>query len=109
MKKLYYTIGEVSKISDLEPHVLRYWETIFDDLQPAKSKAGKRTYTQDDIDVVLKLRELIYEKKYSTAGAREILQNGQQELEANAPEIPLDVKRDMKEIRIFLNQLLEQL
>ncbi|MEX0890410.1 MAG: MerR family transcriptional regulator, partial [Balneolaceae bacterium] len=55
MKKLYYSIGEVSEITSVEPHVLRYWETIFDELSPRKNKAGNRTYKQEDITVILKL------------------------------------------------------
>lgn len=111
MKKLYYTIGEVSKITSIEPHILRYWETIFDELNPAKSKAGKRTYTEDDINVILKLRHLIQEKKYSTAGAKKVLeqeQDGQQQ-EEDSFDMPVNLQRDLQEIRHFLKQMLDKL
>jgi DNA-binding transcriptional MerR regulator len=106
MKKLYYSIGEVSDITDVEAHVLRYWETVFDELNPKKNKAGNRVYKENDIETILKLKELIQEKKYSTEGAQQVLKNdGEEERE----EIPVSVKKDLKEIRLFLNQLLEKL
>ena len=106
MKKLYYSIGEVSDITDVEAHVLRYWETVFDQLSPKKNKAGNRVYKENDIETVLKLKELIQEKKYSTEGAQQVLDNDGEEEET---EIPVSVKKDLKEIRLFLNKLLEKL
>lgn len=106
MKKLYYSIGEVSDITEVEAHVLRYWETVFDELSPKKNKAGNRIYKEEDIETVLKLKELIQEKKYSTEGAQQILQDDGVEDER---EIPVAVKKDLKEIRLFLNKLLEKL
>lgn len=104
MKKLYYSIGEVSEITSIEQHVLRYWETIFDDLKPRKNKAGNRTYKEEDIAVVLRLKDLIQIKKYSTAGAKKVLK---QERELTEPDVglPPEVKRDLKEVRIFLKNL----
>ena len=106
MKKLYYSIGEVSDITSVEAHVLRYWETVFKDLHPKKNKAGNRVYKEEDIEVVLKLKELIQEKKYSTEGARQVLEGdgGEQE-----KEIPISLKKDLKEIRLFLSKLADKL
>jgi len=110
MKKLYYSIGEVSKITSVEPHILRYWETIFNDLKPAKSKSGKRTYTDNDIDVILKLKDLIQKQKYSTAGAKKVLEEEDDSAASQlTPDVPIELKRDLKEIRHFLSQLLEHL
>ncbi|MEX0823226.1 MAG: MerR family transcriptional regulator [Balneolaceae bacterium] len=112
MKKLYYSIGEVSEITSIEPHVLRYWETIFKDLTPRKNKAGNRTYREEDITFVLKLKHLIQEKKYSTAGAKKIIE---QEADSGAreksvkPALPLEAEKDLEEIKVFLNKLLEKL
>jgi DNA-binding transcriptional MerR regulator len=108
MKKLYYSIGEVSEITSIEPHVLRYWETIFDELSPRKNRAGNRTYKEQDITVILQLKELIQKKKYSTAGAKKVLKENPV-TESNGNEIPADVKRDLQEIRMFLNKLSESL
>ncbi|HEX6981181.1 MAG TPA: MerR family transcriptional regulator [Balneolaceae bacterium] len=108
MKKLYYSIGEVSKITSVDAHVLRYWESLFDELSPKKNNAGNRTYKENDIETILKLKELIQEKKYSTEGAQQVLE---QELngEKRNSEVPIHLKKDLKEMRLFLNNLLEKL
>lgn len=106
MKKLYYSIGEVSDITEVEAHVLRYWETVFDDLSPQKNKAGNRTYKEEDIETILRLKELIQEKKYSTEGAQQVLAQGD---EQENKTVPVSVKKDLKEIRVFLNDLLDKL
>jgi len=109
MKKLYYSIGEVSEITSIEPHVLRYWETIFDGLSPKKNKAGNRTYKEDDITFILRLKELIQKKKYSTAGAKKIIEEGAPDPSERSKTIPLEVQKDLNEIKVFLNKLLEKI
>ena len=73
IKKLYYSIGEVSKMLDLKSYVLRYWETEFKQLAPPKNRAGNRTYRQKDIDLIFKIKDLLYDKKYTIEGARYML------------------------------------
>ena len=73
IKKLYYSIGEVSKMVDLKSYVLRYWETEFKQLAPPKNRAGNRTYRQKDIDLIFKIKDLLYNKKYTIEGARSLL------------------------------------
>ena len=111
MKKLYYSIGEVSKLTEVEPHVLRYWETIFTDLTPRKNKGGNRTYREQDITLILQLKELIQEKKYSTAGAKKLLEEGIDDHADNhqTEPLPFETQKDLKEIRLFLSDLLERL
>ncbi|MGB7844547.1 MAG: MerR family transcriptional regulator [Candidatus Acidiferrum sp.] len=70
----YYRIGEVSRLTALKPFVLRYWETEFPMLQPVKSPNGHRLYRQEDVDVVLKIRRLLYDEGFTIAGARRHLQ-----------------------------------
>ena len=70
IKKLYYSISEVSEITKLKAYVLRYWETEFSQLSPPKNRAGNRTYRQKDIDIILKIKDLLYNKKYTIDGAR---------------------------------------
>ena len=70
IKKLYYSIGEVSKMMDLKAYVLRYWETEFKQLKPPKNRAGNRTYRQSDIDLILYIKDLLYTKKFTIEGAR---------------------------------------
>ena len=71
--KLFFRIGEVCKIVDLEPFVLRFWETEFPNLAPEKSKSGHRVYKRKDIEMVLRIKELLYERGYTIAGARKQL------------------------------------
>jgi DNA-binding transcriptional MerR regulator len=108
MKKLYYSIGEVSEISGVDAHVLRYWESVFDELSPKKNKAGNRTYKESDIETILKLKELIQDKKYSTEGAQQVLKQESQ-ADAQGKEVPVSLKKDLKEMRVFLKKLLEKL
>lgn len=81
IKKLYYSIGEVSEATDLKQYVLRYWESEFPQLSPAKNRAGNRTYREKDIELVNFIKTLLYEKKYTIEGARqklkELQDNGQ--------------------------------
>ena len=71
--KLYYSISEVSRITGLEQYVLRYWETEFDELRPQKNRAGNRIYSNKDIKFILKIKELLREKRYTIEGAKQIL------------------------------------
>ncbi|KAA0211789.1 MAG: MerR family transcriptional regulator [Ignavibacteriaceae bacterium] len=73
LRKLYYSISEVSKISDLEQYVLRYWETEFEHLKPAKNLAGNRIYTNKDIKLILYIKKLLREEKYTIEGAKIML------------------------------------
>ena len=78
-EKLFYSIGEVAEILQLKAYVLRYWETEFKKLNPQKSFTGQRTYRPKDIQVALTIKKLLYEDKYTIAGALQKLE----ELEAN--------------------------
>ena len=73
IKKLYYSIGEVSKMIGLKSYVLRYWETEFKQLAPPKNRAGNRTYRQKDIDLILKIKSLLHDKKFTIEGARAVI------------------------------------
>src|SRR5271167_218518 len=70
-----YRIGEVSRISDLKPFVLRYWESEFPMLEPVKSPSGHRLYRQQDVDLVLKIKRLLYDEGFTIAGARRHLRD----------------------------------
>ena len=84
IKKLYYSIGEVSKITDLKQYVLRYWETEFKQLNPNKNKAGNRTYRQKDIDTILEIKNLLYKEKFTIEGARKMLSQPSKEVKVVA-------------------------
>jgi len=68
--KQYLKIGEVSRLTGLNSSVLRFWETEFDMLHPVKSRTGQRLYSRDDLELVLKIKRLLYEEKLTIAGAR---------------------------------------
>jgi len=73
IKKLYYSISEVSKITEVEQYVLRYWETEFEQLKPQKNRAGNRIYTNKDIQTILLIKNLLRDKKYTIEGAKNII------------------------------------
>ena len=72
-KKAYYSIGEVCDLTGLKPHVLRYWETQFDVLSPTKNRAGNRVFRPKEIELILLVKHLLYEEKYTIEGARQAL------------------------------------
>jgi DNA-binding transcriptional MerR regulator len=69
-EKLYYRIGEVADIVGVEPHVLRYWETEFRSVRPQKSTKGQRVYSRRDVDQLVRIKELLYQHRYTIAGAK---------------------------------------
>ena len=120
LKKLYYSISEVSKLTDLEQYILRYWETEFEQLKPSKNRAGNRIYTNKDIKMILLIKNLLREEKYTIEGAKKILSDPT-ELK-NVSEVsksngnnnniaePLvidkrDIKMDLEDLRNFLVDL----
>jgi DNA-binding transcriptional MerR regulator len=109
MKKLYYSIGEVSDLTGVEAHVLRYWETIFDNLSPKKNRSGNRNYSDEDLTLIFRLKELIHEKKYSTAGAKKFLEEENSHQPANSSGLSAEVRRDLEELRSFLSTLSEKI
>ena len=73
MDKLFYKIGEVSQITGLEAYVLRFWESEFPALHPKKSKGNQRVYTKKEIDLVLQIKQLLYQEGLTIAGAKKKL------------------------------------
>lgn len=112
--KLYFRIGEVSDILGVEPYVLRYWETEFPSLSPKKARSGHRLYRRKDVELLLQIKYLLYEKRYTIEGARQTLQieakrsrgrparaaRAQQQLFSDDP-IP-EIRRELAEILAIL-------
>jgi DNA-binding transcriptional MerR regulator len=71
--KLFYKIGEVSRIVDVEPYVLRYWETEFPFLKPRKNKSGQRVYIKKDVELLITIKRLLYQERYTIEGVRKRL------------------------------------
>ncbi len=103
IRKLYYAIGEVCEATGLEAHVLRYWETEFEQLQPRKNRAGRRIYTEEDLVVVRRIQHLLRVEKYTIEGARQAL--AREGEEAGAAER----RRELMALRVFLEKLLQRL
>lgn len=78
--KLYFRIGEVSRLAGIKPYVLRFWETEFSALGPKKSGKGHRLYRRKDVELVLEIKRLLYEKRYTIEGARKYLDERPREL-----------------------------
>jgi DNA-binding transcriptional MerR regulator len=72
-QKLFFKIGEVCEIAGVQAHVLRYWETEFPMLAPQKNRAGQRTYRRRDVEMALRIKELLYDEQYTIAGAKKKL------------------------------------
>lgn len=107
-----YKIGEVCKQADLQPYVLRYWETEFPQLAPNKSGGGQRLYTRRELDIVLRIKELLYREGFTIAGAKKKLET---ELESPASatatasaagpsaDVIAKVKKELREILAMLS------
>ena len=93
--KLFYRIGEVSRLTGLEPYVLRYWETEFPQIKPDKGRTAQRLYKKKDLDNILLIKQLLYKDGYTIAGARKKL-NGR--AEQNIEEVVETAKKELKEI-----------
>jgi len=102
IKKLYYSISEVSDMTSLKAHVLRYWETEFPNLKPKKNRAGNRTYTQADIDLVERIKQLLRDERYTLEGARQALSRRRKG--ADHP-----TQSELYELRSYLEDVLQRL
>ena len=91
IKKLYYSISEVSEITGLKQYVLRYWETEFSQLRPSKNSAGNRIYRSHDINTILGIKSLLYDRKYTIKGAKQHLKQPD-----NSVSIPIEKKKIIK-------------
>lgn len=126
IKKLYYSISEVSKLTEVEQYILRYWETEFEQLHPQKNRAGNRIYTNKDIDLILKIKSLLRDKKYTIEGAKRVLNDNDNiseiflKKQTNNLETKLDVtirenvdndslRKDLVEIKKLLEEIYNKL
>ncbi len=96
--KLFYRIGEVSRITGLEPHVLRYWETEFPQISPDKGRSGQRLYKKKDLDTILKVKQLLYREGFTIAGARK-------KLKGNDDDLTVVIETAKNELREILELL----
>jgi DNA-binding transcriptional MerR regulator len=112
--KLFYKIGEVSRIVDVEPYVLRYWETEFPFLKPRKNKSGQRVYVKKDVELLLTIKNLLYQERYTIEGVRKQLGFASAASESKpAKEIQIKEVRQpspvLEHVRKRLREILSQL
>ena len=119
IKKLYYSISEVSTITGLEQYVLRYWESEFPQLKPAKNRAGNRIYTNKDIKLIIYIKKLLRDERYTIEGAKRVLEEYVPEAESveqlellSVPQkkkvTDEEIRTDMLEVKQFLEELVEK-
>ncbi len=101
--KLYFSIGEASRIAGVEPHVLRYWESEFSCLRPRKDESGRRNYQKKDLETILRIKDLLYRQRYSIAGAKRKMMRGREEGSQGTKERDListlkGVKKDLQSV-----------
>lgn len=108
-KKVYYSIGEVGELTGLKAHVLRYWETQFDVISPNKNRAGNRVYKAKDVETILLVKHLLYERRYTLEGARQELKDrrkGGQLKKARSqtagPQMMSEIRAELSEARDIL-------
>jgi DNA-binding transcriptional MerR regulator len=87
--KLYFRIGEVSRLCDLPAYVLRFWESEFPQLKPHKGGTGQRLYRRRDVEAVLHIKSLLYDEGYTISGARQVIKSEQRQ---KAPQLALDIE-----------------
>jgi DNA-binding transcriptional MerR regulator len=105
-----YKIGEVCKIAEVQPYVLRYWETEFPPLAPNKSGGGQRLYTRREIDVILRIKQLLYSEGFTIAGAKKKLDvEIASPAEVAAPAQSKDVSKALGEVKRELSAILDLL
>ena len=108
--KLFFRIGEVSQLVGVEPYVLRYWESEFPGLAPKKSNTGQRMFRRKDVELLLSIKELLYEKKFTIEGARKALKAERREAPAARParqEVLFPADDPIPAIRQELSEILK--
>lgn len=109
-EKLFYRIGDVAEITGIKPHVLRYWETEFSGLHPRKNRAGQRIYQRRDVELILEIKRLLYDQRYTISGARQLLASQAKHAEKKArPPKAGDLSQVLKMCRKELQALLSLL
>ena len=102
--KLFFKISEVCEIVGVEPYVLRFWETEFPNFAPEKSKAGHRVYKKKDVENVLRIKELLYDRGFTIAGARKQLSKTRGPKRADRDEVLTSVRKGLQDILTLLRR-----
>lgn len=108
-QKLYFKIGEVSKLAEVAPHVIRYWETEFAQISPKRANSNQRLYRREDVELILKIKFLLHIKGYTIAGARNFLESDEKLETENARSSEMSDFHYLGQIKKELLQLYKQL
>ena len=101
--KRYFRIGEVSRLTSLEPYVLRYWESEFPQIRPRRADSNQRTYRKEDLEIIMEIKRLLYEEKLTIKGAKKRLK------QKMGKKVVLDDREVLKELKSELQDILEVL
>lgn len=102
--KLFFKVGEVSTIADVPAYVLRFWETEFSRIKPKRTPSGQRLYRKRDVELILQIKHLLYDKKFTIPGARQHLKTGAKKDDSPPVDITLDeIRRELEAIREILS------
>jgi len=96
--KFYFKIGEVADLLDLPTHVLRFWETEFRRIKPKRTASGQRLYRKIDVELIVQIKHLLYEKKYTIPGAKKHLKNRRVHQHPEAPSFD-EIRAELSEIK----------
>ncbi|MBL8151895.1 MAG: MerR family transcriptional regulator [Blastocatellia bacterium] len=110
--KLFFKIGEVCELIEVQPHVLRYWESEFPMLAPQKNRAGQRTYRRKDVEMVMRIKQLLYEEGFTIAGAKKKLATESRtgaKLKVVTPEMAQEVREQRSNVHTQVPQQVTEL
>jgi DNA-binding transcriptional MerR regulator len=105
--KFYFRIGEVSDIVDVPPYVLRFWETEFKQIKPKRTRSGQRMYRKQDVALLLRIKHLLHEKKFTIEGARQHLKNRTSGPKDTPPAKKPPVISEIREELIRIRQIID--
>ncbi len=113
-ERLYYSISEVCEMTDLKPHVLRYWETAFPMLRPSKNQAGNRVYRPRDLELIRLIRRLLYDERFTVDGARQKIEElrhagAEEQMELELPGVAQDPDPVLQEVCSEIRDILAAL
>ena len=109
--RLYFKIGDVSRITGVEPYVLRYWESEFDIVKPSRTRSKHRLYRKKDLERVLEIKRLLYNEKFTIAGAKKMLKKedttepGKSQTEERYKNLLKEIKNELKAIRDMMEEV----
>ena len=102
--KLFFKVGEVSTLAGVPAYVLRFWETEFNRIRPKRTPSGQRLYRKGDVELILQIKHLLYDKKFTIQGARQYLKAGSKKKNGSLPTITLaEIRQELEAIQKILS------